>query len=98
MGRRELGKLQEVFKKSVDPPHILMDQTGEFLTELRVFILVGQKVGEAICMARDLINDPSNELHPEALAEACKTDNGSASVVARAIAHGASWGRGATVG
>jgi leucyl aminopeptidase len=31
---------------------------------------VGQKVGEAICIARNLINEPPNELYPEALARA----------------------------
>jgi hypothetical protein len=48
LGRRKLGKLQEVLKKGVDPPHILMDQTGKFLTELGVIILVGQKVSEGV--------------------------------------------------
>jgi leucyl aminopeptidase len=40
-------------------------------------VTVGQRVGEAICIARDLINEPPNELYPEALARAavamCKT-------------------------
>src|SRR6185503_6607488 len=31
---------------------------------------LGQRVGEAVCIARDLINEPPNELHPEALADA----------------------------
>jgi leucyl aminopeptidase len=32
--------------------------------------VVGQRVGEAICIARDLINEPPNELYPEVLARA----------------------------
>lgn len=39
---------------------------------------LGQRVGEAVCIARDLINEPPNELHPEALAdravETCKAN------------------------
>ncbi|MBI4700743.1 MAG: leucyl aminopeptidase [Deltaproteobacteria bacterium] len=35
---------------------------------------LGQKVGESVCLARDLINTPPNELYPAALAEvAAKT-------------------------
>lgn len=32
----------------------------------------GRRVGEAICIARDLINEPPNELHPEAFAKFCQ--------------------------
>jgi len=42
-------------------------------------VALGQKIGNAVCIARDLINDPPNELYPETLANAavkvCK-DNG----------------------
>ncbi|WP_437290414.1 leucyl aminopeptidase [Sorangium sp. So ce406] len=31
-------------------------------------VALGQQVGEAICVARDLVNEPPNELYPEALA------------------------------
>jgi leucyl aminopeptidase len=31
-------------------------------------VALGQRVGEAICIARDLINEPPNELYPEELA------------------------------
>jgi leucyl aminopeptidase len=31
-------------------------------------VALGQQVGEAICAARDLVNEPPNELYPEALA------------------------------
>jgi leucyl aminopeptidase len=31
-------------------------------------VALGQKIGEAICLARDLINAPPNELYPETLA------------------------------
>lgn len=39
--------------------------------------VVGQQVGEAVCIARDLVNEPPNELYPEKLAaaavEMCKS-------------------------
>jgi leucyl aminopeptidase len=31
---------------------------------------LGQEIGDAVCLARDLINEPPNELHPIALADA----------------------------
>jgi len=34
-------------------------------------VALGQKIGEAVCHARDLINEPPNELHPEAFAKYC---------------------------
>jgi leucyl aminopeptidase len=52
--------------------------------EAREAVELGQRVGEAICIARDLINEPPNELYPEALAKAasdmCKA-NGLSCVV-----------------
>jgi leucyl aminopeptidase len=33
-------------------------------------VALGQRVGEAVCIARDLINEPPNELYPETLARA----------------------------
>jgi leucyl aminopeptidase len=33
-------------------------------------MVLGQRIGQAICLARDLINEPPNELYPEALADA----------------------------
>ncbi len=33
---------------------------------------VGHQVGEAICIARDLINEPPNELYPETFAKFCQ--------------------------
>ncbi|HVK90508.1 MAG TPA: leucyl aminopeptidase, partial [Mycoplana sp.] len=35
-------------------------------------IELGRQVGEAVCIARDLINEPPNELYPEALARVCQ--------------------------
>jgi len=47
-------------------------------------VALGEKIGSAICIARDLINEPPNELYPEKLADAaakvCK-DNGLACTV-----------------
>ncbi|HSO00238.1 MAG TPA: leucyl aminopeptidase [Candidatus Nanopelagicales bacterium] len=31
-------------------------------------VALGQQVGEAVCLARDLVNEPPNELYPDALA------------------------------
>ena len=45
---------------------------GRVTKETREELLVGQKVGEAICMARDLINEPPNELYPETFAKYCQ--------------------------
>ncbi|MEZ4298063.1 MAG: leucyl aminopeptidase [Polyangiaceae bacterium] len=36
-------------------------------------VALGEKVGRAVCIARDLINEPPNELYPEKLAEAAAT-------------------------
>jgi leucyl aminopeptidase len=41
---------------------------GKITKEARDAVSLGQHVGEAICIARDLINEPPNELYPEALA------------------------------
>ncbi len=42
-------------------------------------VALGQRIGEAICFARDLINEPPNELYPQALADAavavCKAND-----------------------
>lgn len=43
--------------------------TGKAGQAARRAIAVGQAVGESICIARDLINDPPNELYPETLAK-----------------------------
>jgi leucyl aminopeptidase len=51
-------------------------------------IALGQAIGEAICLARDLINEPPNELHPDALARAahemCKAHGLSCTVLDKA--------------
>ena len=43
---------------------------GKVTREGKEAVVVGQAVGEAICIARDLINEPPNELYPEILAKA----------------------------
>jgi leucyl aminopeptidase len=43
--------------------------SGKVTKEGKEGMAVGQRVGEAICIARDLVNEPPNELHPEALAD-----------------------------
>ncbi|MFO0755231.1 MAG: leucyl aminopeptidase [Byssovorax sp.] len=42
---------------------------GKVQKEQKDAAAVGQKVGEAVCIARDLINEPPNELYPEILAD-----------------------------
>ena len=44
--------------------------TGPVSRALRDEVVVGQRVGSAICLARDLVNEPPNELYPEVLARA----------------------------
>jgi leucyl aminopeptidase len=46
--------------------------TGRATKEARHEVETGRRVGEAICIARDLINEPPNELHPEAFAKFCQ--------------------------
>jgi leucyl aminopeptidase len=54
-------------------PRVLIER-GTVLTEGKVTkaardaVALGQAVGEAICIARDLVNEPPNELYPDALA------------------------------
>jgi leucyl aminopeptidase len=49
---------------------------GKITKEAREAVQLGQHVAESICIARDLINEPPNELYPEMLAkravEVCK--------------------------
>ncbi|MCC6554950.1 MAG: leucyl aminopeptidase [Polyangiaceae bacterium] len=44
--------------------------TGRVSKADRDAVALGQRVGEAVCVARDLINEPPNELYPDALARA----------------------------
>ncbi len=52
---------------------------------LREQVELGHRVGESVCIARDLINTPSNELYPEALAsyakQLCKNNGMSCTVL-----------------
>ena len=43
--------------------------SGKVTREGKEGMALGEQVGEAICIARDLINEPPNELHPVALAD-----------------------------
>ncbi len=43
--------------------------TGKVTKEAKEAMALGQQVGEAITIARDLINEPPNELYPAALAD-----------------------------
>jgi len=42
---------------------------GKATKEAKEAVEIGQKVGEAICLARDLVNEPPNELYPETFAK-----------------------------
>jgi leucyl aminopeptidase len=44
--------------------------TGRVTPAGRDAVELGQRVGESVCIARDLINEPPNELYPDALARA----------------------------
>jgi leucyl aminopeptidase len=46
--------------------------TARLTREAREAVERGQKVGEAICIARDLINEPPNQLYPETFAKFCQ--------------------------
>ncbi|MFO0550811.1 MAG: leucyl aminopeptidase [Polyangiaceae bacterium] len=46
--------------------------TGKVTKETRDALELGQKIGDAICIARDLINEPPNELYPEVFAKRCQ--------------------------
>ncbi len=50
--------------------HVTLAKLGKVGKADRTEMHLGQSIGEAICIARNLINEPPNELHPEALAEA----------------------------
>lgn len=41
---------------------------GKLAKEARSAAALGQELGEAVCIARDLVNEPPNELYPAALA------------------------------
>ncbi len=44
--------------------------TGNVTKAAKDAAAIGHQVGEAVCIARDLINEPPNELYPEKLADA----------------------------
>jgi len=51
---------------------VILATTGRVSKETRAAVEVGQRVGEAICIARDLVNEPPNELYPESFAKICQ--------------------------
>ncbi len=51
---------------------VTLTTTARVTREGKEAVDVGRRVGEAICIARDLINEPPNELHPEAMARVCQ--------------------------
>ncbi|MRG97775.1 leucyl aminopeptidase [Polyangium spumosum] len=51
---------------------VALATTGRVSKAERDGAALGQKVGEAVCIARDLINTPPNELYPEKLAKAAE--------------------------
>lgn len=54
-----------------DIDKVTLHVTGSVNKALREQVVVGQGVGESVCIARDLINEPPNELYPEAFAKFC---------------------------
>jgi leucyl aminopeptidase len=53
-------------KASLDRVTLLAN--GKVTRDARAQLALGQRIGEAICKARDLVNEPANELYPEVLA------------------------------
>ncbi len=51
---------------------ILLGETEEALSKIRQGVHLAKIVSDAVCMARDLANAPSNEMTPHALAEKAK--------------------------
>lgn len=50
--------------------HVTFAKHGKVSKSDRADLHLGQRIGDAICLARNLINEPPNELYPEALAAA----------------------------
>jgi leucyl aminopeptidase len=58
-------------KVQLEKVTLLVSGAGSKVTkEAKDAAALGQQVGEAVCIARDLINEPPNELYPEKLADA----------------------------
>lgn len=53
--------------------HVTLLASGKIARSARAQLALGQQIGEAICMARDLVNEPANELYPELLARIATT-------------------------
>jgi leucyl aminopeptidase len=49
---------------------VTVTMSGKIAKADRDALQLGEKIGQAICLARDLINEPPNELYPQALADA----------------------------
>jgi leucyl aminopeptidase len=53
----------------VELEKVTLLSSGKVAKAQKDAVAVGEKVGRAICIARDLINEPPNELYPEKLAD-----------------------------
>jgi leucyl aminopeptidase len=53
--------------------HAVLHRAGKVLVADKRAVEVGAKVGAAVCIARDAVNEPPNVLTPDALAELAKT-------------------------
>jgi len=51
---------------------VTLTTTAKLTREAREQVEIGKQVGEAICIARDLVNEPPNELYPESFAQVCR--------------------------
>jgi leucyl aminopeptidase len=54
----------------VELEKITLLASGKVTKAQKDAVAIGEKVGQAICIARDLVNEPPNELYPEKLAQA----------------------------
>ncbi len=52
--------------------HVTLTKAGRVTKADRDGMATGHKVGDAVCISRDLINTPPNELYPERLAKAAE--------------------------
>lgn len=73
LGAYRFEKFKTEDHKSKFPLQKVTILTGKKVNaDLRELAASGQRLGEAVCIARDLINMPPNELYPEALANVCR--------------------------
>jgi leucyl aminopeptidase len=51
---------------------VTLTTSAKLTPEARAEVELGRRVGESVCIARDLVNEPPNELYPESFAQFCR--------------------------